>query len=105
MSDKDFLDSVKSKVDQLRDTTLQNILEQDNAYQKAVKRQTELEKEYLELNISESDRNVIGKFIDSIDLLNMEYSTYSYIAGLYDADRIKRLINLKEKENNHNLKM
>ena len=46
------------------------------------------EQRYMELDLTKEQRKVCDDFFNCMDNQNLEYSDYSYIAGLYDAFRI-----------------
>jgi len=88
MINDSFQELFKSKLDQIKEKTLYRLLSQDSEYQEACSQQTLAEEEYLLLNLTDDQRAIINDLLKWMDSSNMEYSSLSYIAGLYDSQKL-----------------
>jgi len=91
MNNDSFQELFKSKLDQFKEKTLYRLLSQDSEYQEACSQQTLAEEEYLLLNLTEDQRSTIDDLLKWMDRSNMEYSSLSYMAGLYDCQKLSSI--------------
>jgi len=91
MNNDDFTAILKLNIDEMKENTLSNLLAHDHEYKKLCKLQGKAEAEYLKLTLSTEQKEVITKLLTTTDSQNMEYSTLSYLAGLFDSHNWKKL--------------
>lgn len=89
MYDKDFAELVKIAAEKLKEDTVYKMLIHSEDYQKE---SDKAERNYEQLDLTMEQRNVCDIFLDYRDRQSLEYSDYSYLAGLYDAFRIMAVI-------------
>jgi hypothetical protein len=91
MDHKEFNDVLKKVLLELKEKTLNNLLENDLNYQAASEQQDIAERDYLNLTLTKEQREIIEEFLLWTDISNAEYSTLSYLAGLYDGCKLTQL--------------
>jgi len=91
MKNDSFQELFKSKLDPIKEKTLYRLLSQDSEYQEACTQQGLAEGEYLQLNLTEDQRSTIDNLLQWMDSSNMEYSSLSYLAGLYDSQNLSSI--------------
>ncbi len=92
MYDKDFAQLVKIAVEKLKEDTVYKMLIHSEDYQKESDVRDKAERNYEQLDLTIEQRKVCNVFLDYRDRQSLEYSDYSYLAGLYDAFRIMAVI-------------
>lgn len=88
MYDERFTELVKVAVEKLKEDTVYQMIQLSPEYQKEKDAREWAEQRYNELVLTKEQRQVCEALLDCRDRQNLEYSDYSYIAGLYDAFRI-----------------
>ena len=88
MYDERFTELVKVAVEKLKDDTVFQMIQLSPEYQKEKDAREWAEQQYNELELIKEQRKGCQELLDCRDSQNLEYSDYSYIAGLYDAFRI-----------------
>lgn len=88
MYDKEFTRFIKLAVETLKEETIYQMVQQSVEYQKEKDLSGLVEERYLELDLTKEQREVCDVLLDCRDSQNLEYTDFSYIAGLYDALRI-----------------
>jgi len=94
MNNDDFTAILKSNIDEMKENTLSNLLGHDHEYKKLCKLQGKAEAKYLKLALSTEQKEIITKLLTTTDSQNMEYSTLSYLAGLFDSHNWKKLLSI-----------
>lgn len=92
MCDKDFTELVKIAAEKLKEDTVYEMLIRSEGYQKESDAGDEAERCYKKLDLTMEQRKVCDALLDYRDRQSLEYSDYSYLAGLYDAFRIMAVI-------------
>ena len=92
MYDKDFTELVKIAVEKLKEDTVYKMLTRSEDYQKESDARDKAERKYENLDLTMEQRMICNVFLDYRDRQSLEYSDYSYLAGLYDAFRIMAVI-------------
>ena len=92
MYDKEFTELVKVAVEKLKEDTVYQMIQFSADYQKENDARDLAEEQYNRLKLTREQRKVCEELLDSRDRQNLEYSDYSYIAGLYDAFRIMAVL-------------
>lgn len=92
MYDKDFAELVKIAAEKLKEDTVYKMLTRSEDYQKESDARDKAERNYENLDLTMEQRKVCDIFLDYRDRQSLEYSDYSYLAGLYDAFRIMAVI-------------
>jgi len=96
ISDQEFKEKLKAKIDELKEKTLSDLLNQDKEYLNSCEAHNLAEAEYLSLKLSKDQKEIIDKLLISTDTSNMEYSTLSYLAGIYDSPKYFNIFNFNE---------
>lgn len=91
---KEELEILKLQADKERETAITPYLQNDAEYNYNLKQSTLLEQLYTELELSEHQRCVINTYLQIWSDLYIDYSTYSYLAGVQNALSGKCHINL-----------
>lgn len=84
----EFKHKLKRVLIELSEKTIQNLAAKDSEYQKACEEHGLAEKDYLNLKLTKEQREIIEKLLLWTDISNAEYSTLSYMAGLYDGCKL-----------------
>lgn len=92
MYDKQFTKLVKIAVAKLKEDTVHQMIQRSVDYQKGNDLSGLAEQRYMELDLTKEQREICDILLDCRDNQSLEYSDYSYIAGLYDAFRILAVI-------------
>lgn len=92
MKFESFNETLKCKLDQLKEETLYLLITKDKEYQKLSENLILAEENYQALELTPEQKSMINHLITSNDSYNMEYSTLNYIAGLIDGQKIGLLI-------------
>jgi len=100
-----FSEDLKTKIDELKEKTLHELISEDEQYQENTKEQRAAEKAYLKLHLTKEEREVTDRLLSLADAGNMEYSTLSYVAGLLDSKIFMKVLNtsIDTDETNNNL--
>ena len=61
-------------------------------FQKESQAESSAEENYIQLDLTEEQRQVCNHLLDCRDSQNTDYSNCSYVAGLYDAFRIMAVL-------------
>lgn len=88
MTNDSFTQILKNKLDEMKDRSIDSYLSNDPEYQHAIKQQVLAEESYQQLNLTEEQKSTIDNLLHWIDTSNMEYSSLSYLAGLFDHQTI-----------------
>jgi hypothetical protein len=92
MINNEFYENLKRNLTLVKGTTLDKLLKSDANYQSSCIDQGIAEKEYLDLDLSDYQRQIIDNFISITEVNDMEYSTLNYLAGLIDGHKIKDIL-------------
>ena len=76
----------------LREKTITPLLEADATYQEDSDNEGIAEMHYLQLDLTEEQREVCNRLLECRDKQDIEYATHAYIAGLYDAFQIMAVL-------------
>ena len=88
----EFKELFKVAVETLREKTITPLLEADVTYQEDSENEGIAEMHYLQLDLTEEQRQICNHLLDCRDSQNIDYSNCSYVAGLYDAFRIMAVL-------------
>ncbi len=78
---------IEAGTEQFMDKSRTELEEQDTVYLKDLKDTEYLEERYMELDLSNKQRRIIGDYIACIQTANSRYAEISYVAGIMDAVR------------------
>lgn len=92
MRDTEFKELLKIAVNMLSEKTIPLLLKSDQIYQKDAENEAKAEECYLQLNLTQEQREICQYLLECRDKQDTEYATHAYIAGLYDAFRIMTVI-------------
>ncbi|WP_394921483.1 hypothetical protein [uncultured Robinsoniella sp.] len=90
MEKREFHNRIKSILDEIRSETLQNLLDNDVFYKECNEKLNKAEMAYTELDLTVEQREIVDEYLSLTDLSDMEYSTFSYLAGLYDSHKFSK---------------
>lgn len=76
--------TLKSKSNEIKRKTISLLVEHNEDYKNACKKQGNAEKDYLRLNLSKKQKTTIDNLLTWTAECNKEYSSLNYLAGLYD---------------------
>ena len=91
MEHKEFNDVLNRVLMELKEKTLNNLLKNDLNYQAVSEQQDIAERDYLNLTLTKEQRDIIEALLLWTDISNAEYSSLSYLAGLYDGYKLAQL--------------
>lgn len=74
--------------DDIKEITLSQLLEEDKSYQNSHTQHNLAEKDYINLNLSQEQRDVVDRLLSCTDENNMDYSSLSYLAELFDSSKL-----------------
>ncbi|MDD3138903.1 MAG: hypothetical protein PHX08_08025 [Lachnospiraceae bacterium] len=92
MCDMELAELVKLAVESLKEKSVYQLLQSDMEYQKKSIEEGFAEQEYIQLDLTEQQRRVCNRLLECRDSQNLDYSTCSYMAGLYDTFRILAIL-------------
>lgn len=79
-------------LENLKENSVYKFLQSDMDFQKESEAENSAEENYIQLDLTEKQRQVCDQLLDYRDSQNIDYSNCSYIAGLYDAFRIMAIL-------------
>ena len=88
----EFKELFKVATETLREKTIHPLLKADTIYQQDSENEGIAETDYLQLDLTEEQRNICNRLLECRDKQDIEYATHAYIAGLYDACRIMAVL-------------
>ena len=88
----EFKELFKVATETLREKTIHPLLKADTIYQQDSENEGIAETDYLQLDLTEEQRNICNRLLECRDKQDIEYATHAYIAGLYDAFRIMAVL-------------
>lgn len=88
MTDLEFKELLKVAVENFKDKTVLELLENDTTYHSDSMKLDDMERQYIQLDLTDEQRNICDSYFDYKDNVDFEYGTHAYIAGLIDALRI-----------------
>jgi len=97
MEKREFQTHLKRMIDELRQDTLHKLIMHDSDYQDYCKEMTAAERAYIKLDLPQEQRQIVDEYLSLADMVNMEYCTFSYLAGILDSHKVADLFQLKEK--------
>ena len=80
----EFKELFKVATETLREKTIHPLLKADTIYQQDSENEGIAETDYLQLDLTEEQRNICNRLLECRDKQDIEYATHAYIAGLYD---------------------
>lgn len=93
MNNLEFQEQVKNLIEEMRGETLHELLKDNDFYQECTQKLDTAEKAYSDLEFTEDQRKIVNEYISWCDMVDMEYSTFSYIAGIYDSRKYPAILN------------
>lgn len=88
----EFEKLVTLALENLKENSVYQILQSDMDFQKESQDESSAEESYIQLDLTEKQRQVCNHLLDCRDSQNIDYSNCSYVAGLYDAFRIMAVL-------------
>lgn len=79
-------------LENLKENSVYQLLQSDMDFQKESQDESSAEESYIQLDLTEKQRQVYDQLLDCRDSQNIDYSNCSYVAGLYDAFRIMAVL-------------
>lgn len=92
MCGMEFEKLVTLALENLKENSVYQILQSDMDFQKESQDESSAEESYIQLDLTEKQRQVCNHLLDCRDSQNIDYSNCSYVAGLYDAFRIMAVL-------------
>lgn len=90
----DIRELLKLAVDSMKRKTLNTLLEKDSVYQEIYKEQEDAYQDYVDLEMSEEQREVVDALLTKKYELTFELQENVYMAGLLDGYRVLKSFNL-----------
>lgn len=88
----EFEKLVTLALENLKENSVYQLLQSDMDFQKESQDESSAEESYIQLDLTEKQRQVCNHLLDCRDSQNIDYSNCSYVAGLYDAFRIMAVL-------------
>lgn len=88
----EFEKLVTLALENLKENSVYQLLQSDMDFQKESQDESSAEESYIQLDLTEKQRQVCNYLLDCRDSQNIDYSNCSYVAGLYDAFRIMAVL-------------
>lgn len=98
MADNSFYDVFKCSVESMKEKSVSSLLATDSDYQNFTNQETIAEEQYMSLNLSQEQKEIVNQLLDARDKQNMEYSNLSYLAGIMDCIKILKYLNIPIEE-------
>ena len=94
MEDQEFLQLFQQAANFLREKTVMQLLEQDVAYQEICQSEDQAEQEYLQLDLSETQRQAVDALLQQRERSYLLYADAAYLAGVKNVMQLHRLLDL-----------
>lgn len=94
--DMEFEKILTLALENLKENSVYQLLRSDMDFQKESQDESSAEESYIQLDLTEKQRQVCDQLLDCRDSQNIDYSNCSYVAGLYDAFRIMVVLFLQK---------
>lgn len=94
MADNSFYDVFKCSVESMKEKSVSSLLATDSDYQNYTNQETIAEEQYMSLNLSVEQKEIVNHLLDARDKQNIEYSNLSYLAGIMDCIKILKYLNI-----------
>lgn len=88
----EFRELLKIVAEKMKDSTVHQMLQSDLTYNEDSEREGNAEQRYIQLDLTEEQKTVCDKLLECRDSQDFEFSTASYMAGIYDAFRIMMVL-------------
>lgn len=98
MADNSFYDVFKCSVESMKEKSVSSLLAIDSDYQNYTNQEIIAEEQYMSLNLSEEQKEIVNQLLDARDKQNIEYSNLSYLAGIMDCIKILKYLNIPIEE-------
>ena len=105
MDNFDFKEELMKKIEDMKESTLDKILAEDINYQTSCKTQMEAEGRYMDLNLTEEQKQIVDEFLNATDSNNRDYSILSYLAGVMDSGKLQKALHLNVLQKSSNNQM
>lgn len=101
MKKSEWIEKLKDGIVVLQEPMVYQFLKLDMKYEENSKRADEYEEMYNDLRkkLNEEDRQIIDGLMDYRDKSDMDYSVWSFIAGLQTGLRLKELFDIENEKN------
>lgn len=94
MKNTNFQNTLKKVLTEMSHDTLNDILKNDNSYHESCIKQEEAEKEYLDLDLTQEQREKIENLLFWTEKNNAQYSSLNYLAGICDGKKLMNYLSL-----------
>lgn len=93
MVNQEFLDQFRQSTANLREKAVQELLEENLMYQQVSQKENELERQYLQMELSEEQRRILDQLLAQKDRSALYYADASYMAGCKHGFQLYQTLN------------
>lgn len=96
MSNIEYLDYYLEKTDALRESTVQQLLNEHPVYQAVSQEEEAAEIAYMALDLTKEQREVVEEYLRQKETSYIIYADYSYLAGMKNAMALQAALDITE---------
>lgn len=93
-----FYEMFKDSLESMKENSVFPLLTNDSDYQNYVNQEGVAEDQYMQLDLSVKQREIVQQLVDARDSQNLEYSNLSYLAGIIDCIKFLKYLRIPIEE-------
>lgn len=93
-----FYEMFKDSLESMKENSVFPLLANDSDYQNYVNQEGVAEEQYMQLDLSVKQREIVQQLVDARDRQNLEYSNLSYLAGIIDCIKFLKYLRIPIEE-------
>ena len=94
MAKDSFYEMFKNSLESMKENSVFPLLANDSDYQNYVNQEAVAEEQYIQLDLSVEQREIVQELVDARDRQNLEYSNLSYLAGFIDCIKFLKYLRI-----------
>lgn len=94
MTNNVFYDMFKYSLESMKENSVLPLLTNDKDYQNYTNQEEIAEAQYMQLNLSTEQKEIVEQLLDARDRQGIEYSNLSYLAGVIDCIKFLKCFNI-----------
>ena len=94
MTNTSFYNMFKYSIESMKENSLFPFLKNDSDYQHYAEEENIAEAQYLHLDLSADQKEIVNQLLDARDRESSEYSNLSYLAGIIDCLKFLKYLNV-----------
>ena len=94
MTSNSFYDTFKTSLEAMKENSVLPLLTTDKDYQNYTNQESMAEAQYMQLDLSAKQKEIVEQLLDARDRQDIEYSNLSYLAGIIDFIKFLKYFNI-----------